>query len=119
LNEYTVAVRATLPQDFSAWATSNAIQIDYRTENASTAESAISYAVYLSSDSTTAVSALSADAANTSWTTASIDDSVLDDASAPEWDAAGETAIIYVRMRSRNDNYVRLGDIRLNYLARY
>ena len=53
------------------------------------------------------------------WETITIDDSVLDDAAAPEWDAADETAIIYLRMQSQSNNYVRIGDIHLNYLATY
>jgi hypothetical protein len=32
---------------------------------------------------------------------------------------AGNTAIIYLRMRSQSDNYVRIGDIQLNYQARF
>lgn len=36
-----------------------------------------------------------------------------------EWDAAGETAVIYLRMGSQSDNFVRVGDIVLNYLGAF
>lgn len=115
---YTVAVRVTLPSDFSAWATSNALQVAYVTQSATNTVSDLDVRVYLESNSTTAV-ATSADNASTSWTTVTIDDSTLDDGSAPEWDAAGETAVMYLRMGSASSNYVRVGSITLNYLAAY
>ena len=119
LQSYTVAVRITLPQDFSAWATSNALQISYTTESTSTANNALDAYVYLSSNSTTSVASDTTNAAAIAetWEAITIDDSVLDDAAAPEWDAAGETAIVYLRMSSTGGNFVRLGDVTLNYLA--
>ncbi len=118
---YTVALRVQLPPDFSGWATSNALQISFTTESTSTASNALSAYVYLSSDSTTAVASdvTNAAAVAETWETITIDDSVLDDGAAPEWDAAGETAIIYLRMISNNNNFVRIGDVELNYLASY
>jgi hypothetical protein len=59
------------------------------------------------------------DNASVSWATATIDDSVLDDGAGSEWDAAGETAVIYLRMGSQSGNYARVGDITLNYLSSY
>lgn len=115
---YTIAVRVILPADFAAWATSNALQVEYVTGSATNTVSDLDVRVYLESDATTAV-ASSADNASTSWTAVTIDDSVLDDASAPEWDAAGETAVIYLRMGSASSNAVKVGDIVLNYLAAF
>ena len=38
--------------------------------------------------------------------------------SAPDWDAAGETAVIYLKMYAKaTGNYVQIGDIVLNYTA--
>jgi len=53
------------------------------------------------------------------WTTVTIDDSVIDDGAAPDWDAAGETAVIYLRLGSKSDNFARVGDIKLNYLSKW
>jgi len=113
----TVAVRVTLPQDFSAWATSNALQVSYITENATNTVSDLDVRVYNENHAT--IVASSTDNASTSWTTVTIDDSTLDDGSDSEWDAAGETAVIYLRMGSASSNYVRVGDIILNYLAKF
>jgi len=125
LQYYTVAVRITLPQDFSAWQTSNALQVDFVTENTTNTNNSLDVYVYLESDVTTAVASDTANASAEAdvWTVVTIDDSVLDDAGAPEWDAAGETAVIYLRMGSKTDAangyHVRVGDIKLNYLSKW
>ena len=118
---HTVAVRVTLPADFSAWATSNAFQVDFETESTTTTNSDLDVRIYLESDATTAVASSTdnASASANTWETITIDDSTLDDGGAPEWDAAGETAIIYLRMGSQSANHVRIGDITLNYLAQF
>jgi hypothetical protein len=56
----------------------------------------------------------SAALASATWTTLTIDDSDL-----TEWNAAGETAVIYLRMGSQNANNVRAGDIVLSYKAKF
>ena len=121
LNYYTVAIRMKLPSDFDSWATSNALQINYTSEATVASDSVLDAYLYLSSNSSSAVASSTGNAAGSSgtWTQITIDDSVLDDASAPEWDAAGETAILYLRMGSRSDNFVRIGDITLNYNAKF
>ncbi len=114
---YTVAVRVTLPADFSAWATSNAIQISHISESATSTNSEIDVYIYNENSATLVTSDV--DNASTSWTTVDIDDSVLDDGAGSEWDAAGETSVIYLRLGSQSDNYSRVGDIVLNYLAAF
>ncbi|MFZ1721291.1 MAG: hypothetical protein WAU07_02185 [Microgenomates group bacterium] len=118
---YTVAVRVQLPPDFSGWATSNAVQINFTSETTSTTNNALSSYLYLSSDSTTAITSdiVNAAASAEAWESITFDDSVLDDGSAPEWDSAGEIGILYLRMISNSNNFVRIGDIELNYLAKY
>ncbi|OGY09972.1 MAG: hypothetical protein A2700_01995 [Candidatus Blackburnbacteria bacterium RIFCSPHIGHO2_01_FULL_44_64] len=116
---YTVAVRVKLPDDFSAWQTSNALQIDYVTEGTTASEDDLDVYVYLESNSTTAVASNTSLTLSTSWQTVAVDDSTLDDGSAPEWDDAGEVGIIYLRMGSGNSKYVRVGDIKLNYLSKF
>jgi len=69
-------------------------------------------------------------ASHATWTTYSIDVSALDDDNAPDLDAADETAVLFLTMHSLldasnctagvdNGCYVRIGDIILNYLAKY
>jgi len=121
LHSYTVAIRVRLPSDFGQWTASNALQISFATENTSSANNAVDARVYLSSNSTTAVATSADNVSGTAgqWSTITIDDSVLDSGSAPEWDGAGQFAVIYLRMRSKDSNYVKIGDITLNYLSRY
>ena len=53
------------------------------------------------------------------WTTVTCSSTEMDDGTAPDWDAAGETAIIMLRMYSKNTGYVQVGDIVLSYLAKF
>lgn len=107
---YTVAVRITLPEDFSAWATSNAVVINYITESATSTDSDVDVRVYLEGNGT--VDASSTDNASVTWATTSFGSSDLD-----LWNAAGETAVIYLRLGSASNNHARVGDIELTYLA--
>lgn len=123
LQYYTVAVRVTLPEDFDAWEATNAIQVDFNTEGADGSDNSILHIYIYNGDDTpgTAVMSSLANAVVTgdTWETISIDDSVIDDDSAPDWDAAGETAVLYFRMGSKDSNFVRIGDIKLNYLSKW
>lgn len=122
LNYYTVAVRVKLPKDFGGWATSNAVQVDFATESTSAANNLVDVRIYNADDTPgTVVNASTSNVsgvANT-WTTITIDDSSIDDGGAPDWDAADESAVIYIRMGSLSDNLVKIGDIRLNYLSTF
>lgn len=122
LNYYTVAVRITLPQDFDAWATSNAVQVDIDTESTDTANNLVSAYIYNGDDTPgtgVASDITNASASGDTWETLTIDDSAIDDGSAPDWDGAGETAVIYLRLGSKSDNFARIGDIKLNYLSKW
>jgi len=121
LNSYVVATRITLPSNFGGWADSDALKINFTTESTNKNNNILDVYIYLSNESDTAVTSSIDNSASTAgvWGAIAIDDSVLDDGSAPEWDEAGETAIIYLRMRSKDNNSVKLGDINLNYMAKF
>lgn len=122
LNYYTVAVRVTLPKDFSGWATSNAVQLEYATQSTSAASNLVDVRIYNGSDTPGTVVASSTSNVSSvasTWSTITIDDSSLDDGGAPDWDAADESAVIYIRMGSTGSNLVKIGDIRLNYLSAF
>jgi hypothetical protein len=108
---YTVAVRVTLPQDFSGWATSNAVIVNYITQNASTANSTVEARIYRDGSATLVASSTGA---STTWTTQSWGASSL-----TNWNTADQTAIIYLRLGSTSSNYARVGDIKLNYLSKF
>jgi hypothetical protein len=127
LQDYTIAVRVTLPKDFSAWATANAMQIGYNTELATNDTSKFDVRVYNTDTSLTAAEQTTpvayyqgySSASPKTWTTLSIDDSDLDDGSQQDLDAAGETMIIYLKLYSKDSNHIQIGDIILNYLAAF
>jgi hypothetical protein len=109
---YTVAVRITLPEDFSAWTTSNAAVINYITESATSTNSDVDVRIYLEGNGT--IDASSTDNTSLTWTAVSFGSADLD-----LWNAAGETAVIYLRLGSASGNFARVGDIELSYLASY
>lgn len=121
LNSYVVATRITLPSNFGGWADSDALKINFASESSNKENNILDVYVYLSSDSNTAVTSSINNASKTAgvWDSITIDGSDLDDGSAPEWDEASKTAIIYLRMRSKDNNSVKLGDINLNYMAKF
>ncbi|MBP7768610.1 hypothetical protein KA082_02125 [Candidatus Woesebacteria bacterium] len=120
LQDYTVAVRVKLPSNFASWATSNAIVLNFVTQSTSNTSNKID--LDLRNQDDTPSSSVTTSTANVSsvagtWTTVAIDDSVIDDGSAPDWDAAGETVTILIKLSSKDSNYVRIGDIVLNYIT--
>ncbi len=122
LNYYTVAVRVKLPADFDGWQTTNAIQVDILTTTTSNADNVVDVRIYNADDTPgTIVYGITGNvsgSANT-WQTVTFDDSNIDDGGAPDWDAPGETAVIYLRMGAKSSNIVHIGDIRLNYLSKF
>lgn len=123
LHYYTVAVRVTLPEDFSVWATTDAIVVDYETTDTSSANNLLDARIYLENNVTavdlTSNTSLASGTANT-WTSYNINASNgIDNDTGTDWDTAGQTAIIYLRMGSLNSNHVRVGDITLTYDAKF
>jgi len=114
LQDYDVVVRFTLPSNFSAWkdGTDQAIVINYVTEDSSSANNQIDATIRLSTSDS--ADATEVNMVSTSWTTGAIDDSELN-----ECDAAGETCVIELKIQSMNNFYARVGDIVLQYLAKY
>lgn len=125
-HNYTVAVRVKLPEDFSAWALSNAIQIYYNTELTTSDTSKMDVTIYNADTSLTAAQQATPVAyyqANVSasvntWKTLDIDDSDLND-NGNALDAAGDVATFYIKLYSKDSNHVQVGDIVLSYLAKF
>jgi hypothetical protein len=109
LQDYYVALRFTLPEDFSAWASSNAIQIEYRTESAPSVDCHVDVYIYKSGTATLVAS--SENNANTAWSTIVIDDSTLG-----SW-SADDIVEIYLKLETRNNYYARVGKVRFNYTS--
>jgi hypothetical protein len=124
--DYTVSVRFKVPKDFSAWATSNAVQISYNTELGGNGSNKLDVIMYnadvsLSSEDQATPIAMRTNQ-NTSaktWTQITIDDSEIDAGNARDLDAVDDVGIIYLKMYSKDSNHVQIGDIVLSYLAKF
>ena len=53
------------------------------------------------------------------WANVDIIKADLDDDSGEEWDTAYQTSLIYLKLYSKQNNYIQVGDITLNYLSRF
>jgi len=109
LQDTYAVVKLTLPKDFTAFATSNAIQLQYITENISSSNCHVDLYVYKSG--TADLIASSEDNAATSWSTITIDDSSLG-----SW-SAGDSLELYIKLNSKSDYYASISKISLNYTS--
>ena len=110
LQDYTIVVRFTLPDNFGVWDATSAIVFDYITETAVLADTQIDISVFLESGA--AADATDNDNASATWA-----ETTIDDADLGECNAAGETCVIEILMQSRSNTFARIGDITLNYDA--
>ncbi len=108
LQDYYVAVRLTLPEDFGAWS-SPAVQIEYRTESGISINSHVDIYIYKSGIADLVAS--SEANSSTTWSTAVIDSSALG-----SW-SSGDVVEIYLKLETRNDYYTRIGRVRFNYTS--
>jgi hypothetical protein len=110
LQDYDVRVRFTIPSDFASWGT-NAFTLNFATEAAASTNNMVDIYVYEESAETVDDSNINQYSSSAGvWQTANIQGADLGDCN-----AAGETCLILIRMYSANDNYVRIGDIDVNY----
>ena len=125
LQDYTVAVRVTLPQDFDGWQTGScpsstcALEIAYQTGVAGTTNNAVS--VLLNNAETTpgTVICTIAAASSTTWTSFGCTSTTL--ATSPTWNTAGSVAIIRIKLAANStaSALARAGDITLRYLSKF
>jgi hypothetical protein len=115
LQDYTIAVRVTLPEDFSAFET-NALDVAFQTGTNSTADNTVSMNVNnTTSNPNTAMCSVAA-TASTAWSTMSCSDS-----SFGAWTTTDRTAIIRIKLASKNtaNAKARVGTITLRYKAKF
>jgi hypothetical protein len=109
LNDSYIAVRFTLPVDFGAWATSNAIQIEYRTGSVISSDCHVDIYLYKSGNGTVITN--SDNNVNANWSNIGISNESLG-----AW-SAGDIMEIYIKLESRNTNFARIGKIAFNYTS--
>ena len=110
LQDYDVRLRYTIPTDFASW-NSNAFTLNFVTEAAASTNNKVDIYVYEESSGTIDDSSTTQYSSSAGvWQTTNIQGADLG-----ECNTAGETCLILIRMYSANDNYVRIGDIDVNY----
>jgi len=109
LQDYYVALRFTLPIDFGAWATTNAIQIEYRTGSMLSTDCHVDVYLYKSGNGSIITS--NEDNVNVNWSNIGISASALG-----SW-SAGDILELYLKLESRNSNYARIGRIAFSYTS--
>jgi UDP-N-acetylglucosamine transferase subunit ALG13 len=118
--DYTVAVRVTLPADFDSWRPGgSSIQVLYNTEANTATSNKLDMFLYPSTSSVPTVyrQGQFSNTAAKAWQTIDVPATDLNDGT--PWNAASQSAILYFKMYSKDSNYVQLGDIILNYLSKF
>jgi hypothetical protein len=127
LQDYSVLVRVTLPSDFGTWETGScpgatcALEFAYQTGVGTTDDNGVSYIVSNDTDTPgTAVCSVGS-TASTAWGLSGCTEATLNDGAASEWDAAGESAVIRIKMAAKNSAsaLARIGDIILRYRSTF
>lgn len=109
LQDSYIALRFTLPVDFGAWATSNAIQIEYKTGSALSTDCHVDVYLYKSGNGT--VITYSDNNVNVNWSNIGISGSSLG-----TW-SADDILELYIKLESRSSNFARIGKIAFNYTS--
>lgn len=110
LQDYDVILRVTLPPDFARWK-NNALQVDYRSTSADTANNQLDIEIYDTNGVPVTLSGSVSDLANTSWTTAEIEF-----AGSPTW-TAGQDMLVRFRPQARNTFQMQLGIVRTHFVT--
>ncbi len=126
LQDYTIMVRFTLPEDFSDWA-STAITVNYNTELTTNNTAKLDFITYNADASLTgafpytpvSMRTNQVSATAKTWTSFSIPQTDLVKGQEHDIESPGEQAIFYVKLYSKDNTHVQLGDIELNYLAKF
>ena len=118
LNDYTVAVRVTLPADFSSWAPGGAaMQVAFNTELTTSNSNKLDLLISDMTSGNVVYRQAQTSSSVKTWKT--IDVSAEDLGNGTPWNTASQSAMIYLKMYSKDNNYVQIGDIILNYLSKF
>lgn len=125
--DYTIIIRVTLPLDWDGWETGAcpgatcALEVFYKTGLAATTNNGVTLNVNSATDTPGTALCTIAEAASTAWTSSGCTSAQLITGAAPEWDAAGETAVIRVKLKANStaSAFARAGEIVLRYKAKF
>jgi hypothetical protein len=119
LQDYDIYVRWEVPENFSSWATSNAVTIDYATEDTSSANNKIDIQITKENDADTVTSSSNVSPTAGKWQSSILSSSPIsftaaNMTSAITW-SAGDIAIIRIRLFSKDNYFARIGAIKFDW----
>ena len=119
LQDYDVYVRWEVPDNWTAWTTSNALTIDYATEDTSSANNKIDIQVTKDSDADTVTSTANVSPTAGKWQSSILSSSPISFTAAQlntgiTW-AAGDVMIVRLRLYSKDNYFARVGAIKFDW----
>ena len=119
LQDYDVYARWEVPENFSSWATSNALTIDYATEDTSSANNKIDIQITKENDADTVTSSTNVSPTAGKWQSSILASSPISFTAAQintgiTW-AAGDIMIIRTRLFSKDNYFARVGAIKFDW----
>lgn len=127
VQDYSVLARVTLPNDFDSWETGScpgttcALEFNFQTGLGTTASNYVAIRVNNDTDTpATAVCSIGG-TASTVWASTGCTSSLLSSGSSPQWNSAGQQAVIRIKLAASNAGSAvsRTGDIILRYKAKF
>jgi hypothetical protein len=109
LQDYDLIIQVPVPSDFSSWDGASPWTFNYRSTNAAATENKADIYIYDTTGAAVTLSGTSKDLASTSWASTSIGYT-----GSPTF-TPGETFFIVIRMFSRNNEEMHIGEVVLNY----
>ena len=119
LQDYDVYARWEVPENFTSWATANSLTIDYATEDTSSANNKIDIQITKENDADTVTSNTNVSPTAGKWQSSILSSSPISFTAAQlntgiTW-AAGDVAIIRIRLFSKDNYFSRLGAIKFDW----
>ena len=119
LQDYDIYVRWRVPENFSSWATSNALTVDFETEDTSSANNKIDITVYQDNDADTVTSTANVSNYASAWHSAQTGGTPVSFTAAQlntglTW-SAGSIMTIKIKLYSKDNYFARVGSIKFDW----
>ena len=119
LQDYDVYVRFRIPDNFSSWVTTDALVIDFETEDTSSSNKKVDTTIYKDNDADTVSSATNVSNYATTWHAAQLSSHTLTFTAAQlntgiTW-AAGDVMTVKLKLYSKDNYFARVGSIKLDW----
>lgn len=119
LQDYDIYLRFRVPENFSSWVTSNALTVDFETEDTSTANNKIDVTIYQDNDADTVTSTSNASLYASTWHSSQTGGTPISFTAAQlntglTW-SAGSIMTIKIKLYSKDNYFARVGSIKLDW----